>query len=70
MTGLIPRNHHFSMITRAIRRSETSVEIHRWYAGPRFGSIARVYQLTPASAARLAIISAGLRWTVSDSGIA
>lgn len=50
---LKPRNYHWSHVTRLVRRSASIVEIHRWYAAPRWGVVVRVYRLTPASAGRL-----------------
>lgn len=67
---LTPRASHFSHIVRCLRRSDTTdqspfsggiVEIVRWYSGPNYRNVSRVYRLTPSSASRLSIIFSGLR---------
>jgi hypothetical protein len=58
---LNPRPSNYSNIKQCVRRSDTSVEIVRWYSGPCWGNRSRVYRPTAYSEKRLSIIAAGLR---------
>ena len=56
-----PRSEHFSHVVRAIVRSDTRVEIVRWYSSPRWRNVSRTYRIKPHHTARLSTLFNGLR---------